>query len=70
VADLPPERDFPQAEAVWRGDRDLVMQAGDMPCGNRRIGCGFAADGLALQGANRHILRVLMRVRFSEQLLR
>jgi hypothetical protein len=46
------------------------MQVGDVPCGNRRIGCGFAADGLALQGANRHILRVLMRVRFSEQLLR
>jgi hypothetical protein len=38
VADLPPVRGFPQAGAVCREHRDVVMQAGYSRRGNRQTG--------------------------------
>jgi hypothetical protein len=73
VADLPPVRGFLQAQAVCRGDRDLVMQAGDSRAETGKPGrkpLWLAVDALALPLVHRHILRQPMRFRSVEQLLR
>jgi hypothetical protein len=63
---------FPQAEAVCRGYRDLVMQVGDSGAETAKPGpqaLWLGAGALALPLLNRHMLRQPMQVRLPEQLL-
>jgi hypothetical protein len=61
---------FPQAEAVGRGDRDIVMQAGDSCAETGEPPLWALVDGLALPAVHRHILRLPMQVRSPERFLR